>query len=77
MYVLDRIAVKLEPQLELKHAGNGSTVTIATSVYSTITSNSSSKTHGAADPHTRITWASFLGSEEPSLKFGRASAHEF
>ena len=75
MYVLDRIAVKLEPQLELKHAGNGSTGT--SSVYSTITSNSSSKTHGAADPHTRITWASFLGSKEPSLKFGRASAHEF
>ena len=26
------------------------------------------KTRGAAAPHTRITWASFLGSEEPSLK---------
>ena len=35
------------------------------------TSNSSKKTHGAADPRTRITWASFLGSEEPSLKFLR------
>ena len=33
-----------------------------------ITSNSSSKTHGAAAPHTQITWASLLGSEEPSLK---------
>ena len=32
------------------------------------TSNSSSKTCGAAAPHTRITWRSFLGSEESSLK---------
>ena len=32
------------------------------------TSNSSSKTRGAAAPRTRITWASLLGSEEPSLK---------
>ena len=32
------------------------------------TSNSSSKPRG---PHTRITWASLLGSEEPSLKFLR------
>ena len=32
------------------------------------TSNSSLKTHGAAAPHARITWVSFLGSEEPSLK---------
>ena len=29
------------------------------------------KTRGAADPRTRITWASFLGSEEPSLKLLR------
>ena len=34
----------------------------------TKTSNSSSKTRGAAVPHTRITWASVLGLEEPSLK---------
>ena len=32
------------------------------------TSNSSLKTRGAAAPHTRITWASSLHSEEPSLK---------
>ena len=32
------------------------------------TSNSSSKTRGAADPRTRITWASSLDLEEPSLK---------
>ena len=34
-------------------------------------SNSSSKTRGAAAPHTRITCAYFLGSEEPSLKLSR------
>ena len=33
-----------------------------------LTSNSSSKTRGAAAPRTRITCAYFLGSEEPSLK---------
>ena len=32
------------------------------------TSNSSLKTRGAAAPRTRITWASLLGLEEPSLK---------
>ena len=32
------------------------------------TSNSSSNTHGAADPHTQITWMSFLGLEELWLK---------
>ena len=32
------------------------------------TSNSSSKTRGAAAPCSRITWASFLDSEEPSPK---------
>ena len=31
------------------------------------------KTHGAAAPHTRITWASFLGSEEPLLKLLRSA----
>ena len=31
------------------------------------------KTRGAAAPHTRITWASFLGSEEPSLKLLRSA----
>ena len=36
------------------------------------TSNSSSKTRGAAAPSTRITWASLLGSEEPSLKLLRS-----
>ena len=35
------------------------------------TSNSSSKTRGAAAPRTRITWVSLLGSEEPSLKLLR------
>ena len=35
------------------------------------TSNSSSKTRGAAAPRTRITCAYFLGSEEPSLKLSR------
>ena len=29
------------------------------------------KNHGAAAPRTRITWASILGSEEPSLKLLR------
>ena len=37
------------------------------------TSNSSSKTRGAAAPHTRITCTSFLGLEEPSLKLLRSS----
>ena len=37
----------------------------------TETSNSSSKTRGAAAPRTRITCAYFLGSEEPSLKLSR------
>ena len=37
------------------------------------TSNSSSKTRGAAAPRTRITWASFLGLEEPSLKLSRSA----
>ena len=43
------------------------------------TSNSSSKTRGAAALQTLITWTSFLGSEEPSedIMFGRASVHEF
>ena len=36
------------------------------------TSNSSSKTRGAAAPRTRITWASLLGSEEPLLKLLRS-----
>ena len=36
------------------------------------TSNSSSKTRGSAAPCTRITWASLLGSEEPSLKLLRS-----
>ena len=40
-------------------------------VESTLTSNSSSKTRGAAAPRTRITCAYFLGSEEPSLKLSR------
>ena len=31
------------------------------------------KTRGAAAPRTRITWASFLGSEEPSLKLLRSA----
>ena len=31
------------------------------------------KTRGAADARTRITWASFLGSEEPSLKLLRSA----
>ena len=35
------------------------------------TSNSSSKTRGAAAPCTWITWVSFVGSEEPSLKILR------
>ena len=35
------------------------------------TSNSSSKTRGAAAPRTRITCAYYLGSEEPSLKLSR------
>ena len=39
----------------------------------TETSNLSSKTHGAAAPRTRITWASFLGLEEPSLKLLRSA----
>ena len=38
-----------------------------------VTSNSSSKTRGAAAPRTRITWASFLGLEEPSLKLLRSA----
>ena len=37
-----------------------------------ITSNSSSKTRGAAAHRTGITWASLLGSEEPSLKLLRS-----
>ena len=37
------------------------------------TSNSSSKSHGAAAPRTRITWASFLYSEKPSLKLLRTA----
>ena len=37
------------------------------------TSNSSSKTRGAAAPRTRITCTSFLGLEEPSLKLLRSS----
>ena len=37
------------------------------------TSNSSSKTRGAAAPRTRITWASFLDLEEPSLKLSRSA----
>ena len=36
------------------------------------TSNSSSKTRGAAAPRTRITWMSLLGSKEPSLKLLRS-----
>ena len=36
------------------------------------TSNSSSKTRWAAAPRTQITWASLLGSEEPSLKLLRS-----
>ena len=36
------------------------------------TSNSSSKTRGAATPRTRITWVSLLGAEEPSLKLLRS-----
>ena len=40
-------------------------------VVTTQTSNSSSKTRGAAAPRTRITWASFLGLEEPMLKLLR------
>ena len=39
----------------------------------TETSNLSKKTHGAAAPRTQITWASFLGSEEPSLKLLRSA----
>ena len=39
----------------------------------TTTSNSSLKTRGAAAPRTRITWASFLGLEEPSLKLLRSA----
>ena len=39
----------------------------------TITSNSSSKTRGAAAPRTRITWRSFLGLEEPSLRLLRSA----
>ena len=35
------------------------------------TSNSSSKTRGAATSRTRVTCAYFLGSEEPSLKLSR------
>ena len=42
-------------------------------IYITKTSNSSSKTRGAAAPRTRITWASFLGLEEPSLKLLRSA----
>ena len=38
----------------------------------TVTSNSSSKTRGTAAPGTRSTWASFVGSEEPSLKILRS-----
>ena len=38
-----------------------------------IRSNSSSKTCGAASPSTRITWASSLFSEEPSLKLLRSA----
>ena len=37
------------------------------------TSNSSSKTRGAAAPRTRITWRSFLGLEEPSLRLLRSA----
>ena len=42
-------------------------------VVTSITSNSSSKTRGAAAPRTRITCAYFLGSEEPSLKLLRSA----
>ena len=38
-----------------------------------VTSNSSSKTRGAAAPRTRITWVSFVGLEEPSLKIIRSA----
>ena len=31
------------------------------------------KTRGTAAPRTRITWASFLGSEEPSMKLLRSA----
>ena len=37
------------------------------------TSNSSKETHGAAALRTRITWASFLGSEKPSLALLRSA----
>ena len=37
------------------------------------TSNSSSKTRGAAAPRTPITWASFVGSKEPSLNLLRSA----
>ena len=37
------------------------------------TSNSSSKTRGLPPPHTQITCAYFLGSEEPSLKLLRSA----
>ena len=42
-------------------------------MHSTITSNSSLKTRGAVAPRTRITWASLLGLEEPSLKLLRSA----
>ena len=38
-----------------------------------VTSNLSSKTRGAATPRTRITWRSFLGLEEPSLRLLRSA----
>ena len=37
------------------------------------TGNLSSKTRGAAAPRTRLTWASFLGSEKTSLKLSRSA----
>ena len=37
------------------------------------TSNTSLKTRGAAAPRTRITWESFVSSEEPSLKLLRSA----
>ena len=42
-------------------------------IQSAQTSNSSSKTRGAAAPRTRITWASFLSLEEPLLKLLRSA----
>ena len=39
----------------------------------TVTSNLSSKSRGAAVSRTLITWVSFVGSEEPSLKLSRSA----